>query len=100
MEESELLYGDLEATGLSEELKRKQKENDRLRKEKNEIESELKDARDQIKSVKQLMKRGEKIESEPYLLTTNQSKSTLEITDQSQVNILEPRKKKKRKTKK
>jgi cell division protein FtsB len=42
MEESELLYGDLEATGLSEELKRKQKENDRLRKEKNEIESELK----------------------------------------------------------
>ena len=51
MEESELLYGDLEATGLSEELKRKQKENDRLRKEKNEIESELKDARDQIKSV-------------------------------------------------
>lgn len=51
MAESDELYGDLETTGLSEELKRKQKENDKLRKEKSEVEAELRDIRDQIKSV-------------------------------------------------
>ena len=83
MEESELLYGDLEATGLSEELKRKQKENDRLRKEKNEIESELKDARDQIKSVTN----DNKVLEENLLAVWNTARAEIDRKDKMIANL-------------
>ena len=78
-----MLYGDLEATGLSEELKRKQKENDRLRKEKNEIESELKDARDQIKSVTN----DNKVLEENLLAVWNTARAEIDRKDKMIANL-------------
>lgn len=49
MDESDALYGDLEATGLQEQLRREESENKRLKKEKEALTEELKDAQSQVK---------------------------------------------------